>query len=286
MVVAWLRKIAAPSRAARPRATVDVWGCRGSAAAPGAAFARYGGDTTCYGLTFGERAPILIDCGSGLRAFGAAIAHDPPKQPIDVLLTHFHVDHLIGLGLCGPLLSGDVALRLWTTQAPDAAADAIDRLFSPPLWPFNLRTTRRLEIQGLPADMELNGVSIRPFPLNHPGGSTGFALEADGVKVSVATDHEHGDETFDMELTKASEGAQLMLFDAPYSDETYERRRGWGHSSRAAGLALARAAAVERLVFVHHDPNARDADLDAVGRGLADRAPFAELARQGARYHL
>jgi hypothetical protein len=40
-------------------------------------------------------------------------------------------------------------------------------------------------------------------------------------------------------------GADLLIHDAMYSDEEYQRRRGWGHSSISMALGVAESAKVE-----------------------------------------
>ncbi len=57
-------------------------------------------------------------------------------------------------------------------------------------------------------------------------------------------------------------GADVLVFDAQYGlRETFLQRADWGHSSAIIGVDLAERAGIRRLVLVHHDPNASDADI-------------------------
>ena len=47
---------------------IRFWGVRGSIPCPGPSTVKYGGNTACIELRFGEnrRSPIIIDAGSGI----------------------------------------------------------------------------------------------------------------------------------------------------------------------------------------------------------------------------
>src|SRR5262245_63903572 len=78
---------------------VTPYGVRGSLAAPGPATARYGGNTSCVCVTTSDGVVLALDAGTGLRT----LALPPELRRVDVLLTHLHMDHIIGLGFFAPL---------------------------------------------------------------------------------------------------------------------------------------------------------------------------------------
>src|SRR5512137_885757 len=57
-------------------------------------------------------------------------------------------------------------------------------------------------------------------------------------------------------------GADLLLHDAQYTDEEYQRTRGRGHSTYRDATDLAVDAGVKRLGLFHHDPDRSDDELD------------------------
>ena len=71
-------------------------------------------------------------------------------------------------------------------------------------------------------------------------------------------------------------GATILVHDATYTPEEYDRHRGWGHSTYEDALDLALDSGVEELVLFHHKPERHDDDLDA--RLAACRAT---VARRG-----
>ena len=79
---------------------IKFWGVRGSIPCPGPTTVKYGGNTVCIELRFGNPGRrIIIDAGSGIRELGNHIlSHDLPKGPIktEIFLTHTHWDHIMG----------------------------------------------------------------------------------------------------------------------------------------------------------------------------------------------
>ena len=80
---------------------ISVWGVRGSAPAPSKEYMEYGGNTSCFSVKR-ENHVIIFDMGTGLTVLGRELI----KQKImrfDILLSHLHIDHLLGLFSFQPL---------------------------------------------------------------------------------------------------------------------------------------------------------------------------------------
>jgi hypothetical protein len=50
-------------------------------------------------------------------------------------------------------------------------------------------------------------------------------------------------------------GADLLVADSQYTDQEYETKRGWGHSSISHVLTLSKESSVKKLVLFHHEPH-------------------------------
>ncbi|MEM9047302.1 MAG: MBL fold metallo-hydrolase [Pseudomonadota bacterium] len=266
--------------------TLTVWGCRGSLPVPGTHTAEFGGDTTCYEVAAGTER-LIVDCGSGIRALGESLMAAGPPETLDILLTHPHFDHLIGLGFFAPLIARKTRVRLWTALPAERVLEALYRLYSPPLWPVMIPGNFPITVEQIPE----SGLARDPFrvgllPLNHPGGSIGYRIEATGRCVSIVTDHEQGDAAIDAHLTGLVRGSDLLLIDAAYSPEEYPQRKGWGHSSWPGARAIGQNAGIAQTLIVHHGPGARDAELLRAERALADQGAFCRFARDGMRITL
>jgi phosphoribosyl 1,2-cyclic phosphodiesterase len=261
---------------------VTPYGVRGSIASPGPATARYGGNTSCVRVTGSDGTVLVLDAGTGIRSLGLALP--PGLARVDVLLTHLHMDHIIGLGFFGPLFNPDMEVHIWGPASATLSLEArLRRYLAPPLFPVMLR--------DLPCRLELHHTgrgrfSIGPFGVRaarvcHPGPTVGYRIETETSSLAYLPDHEPalGARRFplDAEWTSGFElaqGVDLLLHDAQYTRKEYPRHAGWGHSTMHDAVAFARLAGVMHLVPFHHDPGRDDAALEAtVAAAVAEISP-------------
>lgn len=265
---------------------VTFWGARGTFPATGADFARYGGATMCVEVECAG-ARLILDAGSGLRALGAKRAAAKAGVEAHLIISHLHLDHIMGLPHFAPFWRNDTQVLIHAARESVGEDDG-ETLFSvlrPPLFP--------LHRGALPARIDLRqyqtGSSFSPAPgiavttaaLSHQGACAAIVVEAGGRKLCYATDHEHGDSEADKRLTSAAEGADLLICDATFTDAEWPAHRGWGHSTWEEGLRLKRRAGVKLLALAHHEPDRTDSVLDALGEVVANRCDNAFFARQG-----
>ena len=141
---------------------LHICGCRGSRPVCGPQFDEFGGHTTCFVLRQGDQA-VVLDCGSGLTN-GAKILQGCTR--VDVLLTHLHYDHLIGL-LDWSVFPAGVIPTFYSTFS-DWEGDPLAEFCRPPFWPVGpgkhqLRDVRRGETVSLGA-----GISAAFYRSGHP----------------------------------------------------------------------------------------------------------------------
>ena len=277
---------------APPDILFKVWGCRGSIFAGGPEREAYGGDTTCFSIETQGRF-VVVDAGSGLRALGEALMRreEGPPEAIELLLTHLHIDHICGLPFFAPLLTGATRVRLWNSVYADADAlrSALSRGLAPPIFPVDTTVWDTLEIKVPEAGERvwLGGANLaRSFPLNHPDGACGWRINAGGRVVVIAADHEQGNPTIDLGVAHHARFADLLVWDASYTDAELPARRGWGHSSWRQGVALAERAGAQRVLMTHHMPERSDAELDRIERDAKAAMRRLDFAREGMELHL
>jgi ribonuclease BN (tRNA processing enzyme) len=126
---------------------------------------------------------------------------------------------------------------------------------------------------------------VRSATVDHPNGCVAYRLDHKGMSVVYATDLEHHGEP-DPGLVALARGADLLIYDAMYTPEEYEgrkgpSRKGWGHSTYEAGATLAEAAEVDELCLFHHDPTHDDAFMDALGARARLRYSQTSVAKEG-----
>jgi phosphoribosyl 1,2-cyclic phosphodiesterase len=258
---------------------VELWGTRGSLPTPRPATVGYGGNTSCVAVTGSdERFLVVLDAGTGITELGAALPAGVER--VDILLTHLHMDHILGLGFFSALFRPDLEVNVWGPCSTILSLrDRLSRYLSPPLFPVRLRDLPcRLTVHDVPlGTFELPGLSVTARLVCHPGPTVGFRLD-DGVgTVAYLPDHEPalGARRFPdrPEWTSGqalAAGVDLLIHDAQYGEDEYAARVGWGHSSVSQAFALARAADVRQLVAFHHDPSHDDVALDSLYRQTMD----------------
>ena len=272
---------------------LKIWGCRGSVPTPGADTETYGGNTSCVEVLLDDETALVLDAGTGIRALGLDLIGRRTRR-IHLFLTHLHLDHLEGLRFFAPLWDDSVTLEIWGPRSPVLSLhDRILRSFSPPLFPLDFRdVSARVTFHDLPAEpWQAGGVSLASDLVLHPGPTLGFRLESGGSSVAYLPDHEPalagiGGKPLDWISGGAvAQDVDLVLHDAQYTEEEYDAKIGWGHSSVADAVAFSRAVDAGRLVLFHHEPNHSDRALEELeqraGELTGDHGPPPLLAREG-----
>jgi len=163
--------------------------------------------------------------------------------------------------------------------------DTLRRQMSAPTFPVDwndvpaAREYRELR-DGITTSLGDGGVTVRAASANHPDAVFAYRLEHDGASVVYATDTEHY-ACVDPRLVTLAQGADVLVYDAQYLPEEYAGKVGWGHSTYEAGVALARAAGVRKLVLFHHDPSRDDAGVARIEERARELFDDVVAAREG-----
>ena len=262
------------------------WGTRGSLPSPRPGTARYGGNTSCVELRAANGSVVILDAGTGIHRltdFGSGV------RRVDVLLSHLHMDHILGLGFFGALFQPELEVHIW--GPPSATLDLrarLSRYLSPPLFPVRLSDLPcQLVLHDAPrGTFDLPGVTVTADLVCHPGPTLGYRVAGDGATLAYIPDHEPalGESDFLRSPDWTSgfalmTGVDVLVHDAQYTDDEYEAHVGWGHCTIRQSLALAEAAGVATLAAFHHDPSHNDNQLDRLYTAAAEERDWSfELA--------
>ncbi len=243
---------------------VRFWGVRGSIPTPEESHLRTGGNTPCVVLQYGDEPPVIIDAGTGIRAFGTKLIREGNK-PFHgtLLLSHFHWDHIQGFPFFAPIYSSHSHLKIFSGRPSSELKRNLDQQMREPYFPMGFReipaqySCGQLTQEGL----DLGSLSVTPVCLNHPGQATGFRIDSPNGSIAYVSDHEHGNEVIDRQIVKKCAGVDMMIYDSHFTPEEYGRFVGWGHSTWLQGTILAKEAGVKQFRLFHHNPARTDEQL-------------------------
>lgn len=275
---------------------VQFWGVRGSIPVPGDTTTRWGGNSSCVLVTEGD-AVMVLDCGTGARPLGRHLFSLKARE-LDLLFTHFHMDHIIGFPFFGPVFAPGYQVRVTVPAfSEDEARDRLGRFVNGVYHP--------LRIRDIPAKLSFHPIQpARPFQrgpfevlgvrLNHPGGAVGYRIRAGDRTVCYFTDTAPlarpgegvtaGQEppATERQVLDAIAGVDVLIFDTMFTFDEYLEKMTWGHAYPEYAVALAKAAGVRTLVMFHHAPDASDEFLDELELRWRDHeAPQVVVAREG-----
>ncbi len=264
---------------------VSFYGVRGSCPCSGERYQRYGGNTSCVLVRAGTDDPLILDLGTGLRALGWELdrLHRQQGRPVvaTALLTHLHFDHILGMPFFGPLFEPANHLTIFGPSQGELTLEGVlGQLVQPPFFPIHMADFQgEITLHDLvDEDFAVGSAKVRSRAVSHVGHTLGYRIESDGRVLAYVPDHQMplDGRSIDDGVLELCDGADLVLHDAQYSDEEFERKSTWGHSTAGYAVRVAAAAGARRLRFIHHDPFHADDDID---RLVADARRLPEARR-------
>lgn len=199
---------------------------------------------------------ILFDAGTGLARLLEPTWRRliPEKRTIHLFLTHFHLDHTVGLSFVSALFRNPLVVYVPGEGITGFPVTVLDRLIGPPFFPHTLdRLAPPVRVESIdPGDyrhVDLGPLSLRVRAQNHPGGSLGYRL---GDALGLLTDT-----VFEPEAAEFVRGVRLLIHEAWIRGEgdSEELRAGLSaHTSAEEAARLAQAGEVGELVLIHLTP--------------------------------
>jgi ribonuclease BN (tRNA processing enzyme) len=222
-------------------------------------------ETACVYVRSGPDV-LLLDAGTGARRLVTEPALLEGVERLHVVLSHFHLDHVMGLAALAGL---ELEREIWMPArllAGLPADEVFERLVGPPFFTGADVVGTPREVKG---DHELGPfrIEIRVQP-QHPGKT--IAVKVDG-RLAYCTDT-----AYDSENVEFARGASVLLHESFWSGDTTDDA---GHTAAGEAGRLAAESGVERLVLVHINPE--DCDDDELATSARAHFSASEVGRDG-----
>lgn len=263
------------------RVDLRFWGVRGTLPVPGPQADRYGGNTNCISVGFENDRLFIFDAGTGIKRLSGHLLSLKQRVSAKMFITHPHWDHINALPFFVPLyMQGNEFEIFGCAHGALGIEDLISAQMDGVYFPITMREFgARVSFRNLTEEkIQVDGVDVSTMYLSHPGYCLGYRLDYQGRSICYVTDNElytvdlpQYDPVYVDRLAAFCHGADILVTDTNYMDESYPSKVGWGHSCVGEVVRLADKAKVKELCLFHHDPDQTDADIDrklAVARDM------------------
>jgi len=181
-------------------------GVRGSGPITGSQYTVYGGDTTSVLVLGNSGERIVIDAGTGLSNLLPHLGDS--NDPLVMLLSHYHLDHMMGLPSFKPLYQRDRSIKIVGMVPSSGRPDtwqALSTLMDEPYWPVSLQDTGAMlvtiDVSARDGSwlgdinrecLVVGQLEVRVCPVDHPGGCLAWRIDepSSGASLVFATDME------------------------------------------------------------------------------------------------
>lgn len=272
-------------------AYIRFWGVRGSYSAPFKSHLGVGGNTSCVEIRVDDHV-VVCDAGTGIIPFGNQMMAQNKIRDLLIILTHYHWDHICGLPFFVPAFVPDWNISFFGPgQCDDEIKEHVSAQMQAPYFPVGTETwLANVNYLQPSKDQALSHgpISFQYYNVHHPGTTYGYRIRARGKTILYISDNEclylgksivqKNDELNDEEkllyeeMRKEEHAAEIALIkeadilihDAQYTPDDYQKKQGWGHSCYIDTVNQAVEAGVKELYLYHHDPNYDDAAMEKI----------------------
>lgn len=274
---------------------VILGGVRGTSCIAQSDYMTYGGETTSVLVEGDAGERVILDAGTGIRQLGQRIESGKVPPSILLLVTHYHLDHIMGLPSLSLLYRGGTKFRVGSVRRNNSSArDILPQIMAQPFWPVQMEDlASSFEFIDWPTELSVRphtfgNLDIRWCSVRHPGGCTAYRIDepATGKSFVFATDFEWGQSTpaekkMFMQLCREPGPPGLLILDGQFTRRQYPQFTGWGHGTWEDDVEIAREARAHLLVLTHHAPQNADSRLAMIEAELVQEMPDAKLGRDG-----
>lgn len=246
---------------------IEFYGVRGSTPTPGKDTVLFGGNTSCVNVCLNDGNAVILDAGTGIISLGNKLINS--TNPITILLTHNHWDHIQGFPFFKPIYQPGRDILIIPGAIDLKDKDMILKQMSGSTHPVKyeqLPANITIEVdRTLNKTFTLSSFMVETQRLNHPDGGSAYCLYGDGKKLAYVTDNELRTPTMPttswQQWVEFIADADVLIHDGQYTEHDLPHKFGWGHSVFDDVGRLACEARVKTLFIISHDPERKDDEL-------------------------
>ena len=216
---------------------ITFYGVRGSIPIPHPNMMKFGGNTSCVHIKLADGKNIILDAGTGIRQLGKELLST--SDPIHILLSHSHWDHVIGYPFFQPIYQKDRDIFIYPSrqQGHDQLCSLLGQMDGAhfPISADQLPSNTRCVMQDVEAELLKHGLNIKRKTLLHPGGGYAYRIEENNFSCIYATDNEllapNENPSIFSDWIDFCRNVDVLIHDAQYLDQELPQKQGWGHSN-------------------------------------------------------
>ena len=182
---------------------------------------------------------VVLDAGNGIYKLDRYIND---SRPIYLFLSHFHLDHIIGLHALDKFEFGQGLNILGPSGTRKALSTIIDSPFTIPLHQLRYR----IEVFEMPDEQAIIPFEVMSLPLRHSSTCLGFRFEIENKVLSYCTDTGYCDNA-----VRLARDADLLITEC--ASKTGQLDESWPHLDPQIAARIACEADAKRLALVHFD---------------------------------
>lgn len=259
---------------------LKFWGTRGSIPVPGKSTFKYGGNTLCVEVRADHNDLIVLDAGSGIRGLGDELLSSNYKENINILLSHYHWDHIQGIPYFKPLYQKENTINFYGLKIyGKGVSNLLSHQMNEVHFPVDLKNAgASLNFKNIcpSSTYTINDITVETFDVQHSSPALTYKLKVGNKIIVYMTDNElncnHPGchvkpeiiKRLNSDLVEFCSGCDFLIHDAMYDDITVQEKRGWGHSDNVSLAYFSAQANVKNLILFHYNPEHSDAKIDSL----------------------
>lgn len=182
---------------------------------------------------------IIFDAGNGLYKIDQ---YCKKKKLAYLLLSHFHLEHIIGLHVLNKIK----CFQKLHIFGPKGAKNILKKFINSPFTMPISQLPFPVELHELPRELKKLPFCVDSKPLLHSSLTMGYRIELNGKIISYCPDTGYCENAVEL-----SKNTDLLIAECAY--KSGQQSKKWPHLNPEAAAKIAKKAKAKKLALVHFD---------------------------------